>query len=195
MFNGKSQRQRSYSFSKIGRQSLSDVGRLWTFPGAPGNEGNSWMLGMFLGDKLLLFHSKHSKGHGRENDPAREHPTVDKWSHWNTRKKERAGFQEVALEEEEVIWYTSQRSLFRSRNVLVPGPVSLWFPIALLSLEWLPLGEQLRSPWKEQIKQGCAPVPLPKTMVLDSKQSPLHYVNSLWKTSVLVWSQHFYVKV
>lgn len=78
-----------------------------------------------------------------------------------------------------VIWYTSQRSLFRSRNVLVPGPVSLWFPIALLSLEWLPLGEQLRSPWKEQIKQGCAPVPLPKTMVLDSKQSPLHYVNSL----------------
>lgn len=101
MFSGKSQRQRSYSFSKIGRQSLSDVERLWTFPGSPGNEGKSWMLGMFLGDKLLLFHSKHSKGHGRENDLAREYPTVDKWRHWNTRKKERAGFQEVALEEEE----------------------------------------------------------------------------------------------
>lgn len=137
------------------------------------------MLGMFLGDKLLLFHSKHSKGHGRENDPAREHPTVDKGGIETPGRRRGLASKKWLCRKKKVIWYTSQRSLFRSRNVLVPGPVSLWFPIALLSLEWLPLGEQLRSPWKEQIKQGCAPVPLPKTMVLDSKQSPLHYVNSL----------------
>lgn len=56
-----------------------------------------------------------------------------------------------------VIWYTWQRRLFRSRTVLVLSPVSLWFPIALLSLEWLPLGWAAQEPMEGADKTWLCP--------------------------------------
>ena len=84
------------------------------------------MLGMFPEDKLLLFRSEHSKGQGRkENDPPRERHTVDKWRHWNTRKKEGAGFQEVALEEEERHLLHLTKEIVQKQNCACYSAVSL----------------------------------------------------------------------